>query len=272
MQGSNWISFLFLRNKPIDIWINSYSPHCSALSFYLTSQLPFTAKFLGRIICLLFPSSYLPLSWTLSSQASVPATPVTVTSEHHTTRWSHYSHLSSTLPSAFDALSHFYRVEMLSAPCSRHGILPWFASFLHECSFSVFFLASSSSSQPLNIGNSWDSHLGLFLLCSLTLFHPISWLYILSICCWLQTYNSSPNLSPELQTPYIQVLFNISTKRCDGQLPLKMSQTQPPDPLFGSWDLIYPVAQMKILEMTLVPLFLGNFRFNPLRNPWVLSC
>lgn len=190
------------------------------------------AKVLGRGVCvyyLLFPS---PPPLNTCQSGSVSAIPVTVTSEH--------------IAKSTDSLRHFLLHETFSAFGSRPrkppGLLPFFPGY----SFSVSFLGSSSLPQCLNIGNRPDSVLGLSLVWSLpTWVHLISWLYILSICCWLQTYHSSPNLSPELQTLYPSVYLTFPYKKFNRQFPLKMSQTRPPDLLIlqplPSW---YPALSL----------------------------
>lgn len=73
--------------------------------------------------------------------------------------------------------------------------------------------------QPLNTRKPQHSNLGLFFLCSLSTFIlPVSWLHILSLCCWLQICHSSPHLSHTLY-----LTFPLR------QRLLEMPQTQPSD-------------------------------------------
>lgn len=151
------------------------------LAFSTILSSPLQQNSLEKLSLFVTLSFCLPLSSLLSHWASLPATPVTVTSTHHIARSAHGSHPLSSLSSQCLSRLVFSLCLRCSSLGSRHRVLPWLVSFL-RCCFSVSSLGSLSSPQILDIRKPQNSTLGLFLLCSLpTLFHP--WVYMLSIFC-----------------------------------------------------------------------------------------
>lgn len=265
MQGRNWIDVWFSRNKPIDIWINSSSPHHSTLSFQPTSQLLFMAKFLGRGICvyyLLFLSPP-PLN---TCQSGFCLSHTCYGSSEHVAKSSHRSH-------SVTSFSMRHSLPLAAGPGNPPGLLPFFPG----CSFPVSFLGSSWVPQCLNIGNRPD--LVLFLVWSLL--HEFVWSHGCMYClCAVDSkliipvptcpLNSRLYIQVSVERFHVRSLIDNSHIKClrlDLQTCFYSSLCY-----LGTWYLSLPQWLRKTLEVILVSLFLVNFKSNWSRNPWALSC